>query len=276
MDAFERPLFDLTQVAVWALTREPAAVGEAADEDNPYAILDVKEAHLALDELYERLWGESGLSRPDDPRRLKIDILAGDVDPADLPPPFDERRAERMRQLEVEGKVRIRRDNSFPIVDYLTLLFQTGRLEALVQPEGEAVAFVIPAADWAFLEVVGGDHQRLFVRRIGERGDAFGTVRVRREQVLAVFPPVEATDAPKSPRPAGRARGRRQPELLDAVEEALMRHYPFGPQGRTREQLASEIAPKIGAKSISLSTLDRAKAKAKEKGWPSGSSDFVR
>jgi hypothetical protein len=271
MDPFESPFWDLTAAAVWALTREPAAVRAAADTDNNYALLEIKEDRYArLDVLYQRLWAESRLSKPDDPRDLKIDILATDVDLADLPPPFDERRAERVLQLEAEGKIRVRRDNTFPIVDYLTSLFQAGWLEAVAQATDEVAAHVISAMDWAFLEVAGGDHQRLFVRRIDERGATFGAVRVKREQVLAVFPPPDSLHAPTSrPRPkrrqtrtakAGRPK-RRAPERLKLTIEGLKRLFPKGPRGKTREEIVDELRADLGLKSLSFSTLDRAKKK---------------
>ena len=179
-------------MAAWALIREPAAVRVAADPENEAALFDVREGHLARwAEVNERLWAESGWSKPDDLRDWRIDVLA-DVDPADLPPPFDELRARRMRQLEAEGKIRLtKRAATFPIEDYLASLFRAGRINAIVDPLGGAAAHASSSADWAFLEIAGGDHRRLFVRRIGERGPAFSDVRVERAQVLAVLPPLE-------------------------------------------------------------------------------------
>jgi hypothetical protein len=222
MDPYDNPFWDLTTAAAWAVIREPAAVRAAADTDNEYALLEVKETFPErVCKGNERLWRESGFAKRNDPHDLKIAILADDVDPADLPPPFDARRAERLRQLEAEGKIRLWQDDTFPISDYLWFFFQTGRLTAIRYGQGEAGARAIPANDWAFIEIVGGDHQRLFVRRIGERGQAFGDVRVAREQVLKVFPPLDIPPVPMRPQPGPADHGKKA-----AAVAWLQRNYP--------------------------------------------------
>jgi hypothetical protein len=300
MDPFESPFWDLTTMAAWALIRDPAAVRAAADPDNEAALFEVREAHLARwGEVNERLWVESGWSKPDDLRNWRIDVLA-DVDPADLPPPFDELRARRMRQLEAEGKIRLtRRAATFPIEDYLASLFRAGRINAIVHRPGGAAAHVISSADWAFLEIAGGDHQRLFVRRIGERDPAFSDARVERAQVLAVFPPPEGAPVlpvfpllKKPPAPtrvqqterqptelAAQAKRRRKspttqrkPTMQAAAAEALQRLFPSGRPPHKRDELLRLLKKEPGLGTLSLSTLDRAKAIV----WPAGSSKRVR
>ena len=179
MDEFENPFWDLTQVVAWAITREPEAVGAAADPSNEYTLLDIKEARLGrLSDLNERLWRESGMAKGNDPRNVQIGILAGDVDYADLPPPFDDKRVERMKQLEAEGKIRVWRQDVFPIVDFLLSLFQASALPALYRSSDGSVR-TLSANDWAWLEIAGGDHERLSVRRSGATDrEAIQDVRV--------------------------------------------------------------------------------------------------
>jgi hypothetical protein len=222
MDPYDNPFWDLTTVAAWAVIREPAAVRAASDPDNEYALLDIRGAFPGrVREVNELLWLNSGWLKPNDPRDLKVARLADDVDPADLPPPLDKRRAERMVELEAEGKIRLWQDDTFPITDYLRFLFQTGRLTAVRNGQGEGGAQAIPAADWAFLDVAGGEDQRLFIRRIGERGPAFRDVRVERAEVLAVFPPPEAAPIPMRPQPGPAGHGKK------AAAMAWLQHsYP--------------------------------------------------
>jgi hypothetical protein len=272
MDAYENPFWDLTVLAAWAVIRERDAVRAAADPDNEGALFDIRAAHLARwREVNERLWAESGLSKPDD---WRIEILADGIDPADLPPPFDELRAMRMRQLEAAGKIRlIRQDATFPIEDYLASLFRAGRINAIVYPPGDAAAHTIPSADWAFLEIAGGDQRRPFVRRIGERGPAFSDVHVARKQVLAVFPPFQGANAPNRPKPTtrgppektkrrpGKRRTTRTPAKMEATMEAIKRFFPDGPGGKSNKEIADELKYKLGLKTLSVSTLGRAKKK---------------
>jgi hypothetical protein len=204
MDEFESLYWDLTQVAGWALTREPDAVRTSADRSNENALFEVRAAHLARwGEVNALLWIDSGWTAAP-ALATGVAIIAGDV--ADevtmIPSLSDERYAPRLRQLQAEGKIRMRQDDTFPINDYLRALFQTGRLEAVHNRAIDAVAHAIPPTDWAFLEIVGGDHERLAVRRIGEhgeRGQAIGDLKVPRGQVLAVFRAVgePRTEAPK-------------------------------------------------------------------------------
>ena len=198
------------------------------------------------------------------------------IDPADLPPPLDELRAQRMRRLEAAGKIRlIARVATFPIEDYLGFLFRTDKLTAIVRPQGGDAARAITTADWAFLEVAGGDGQRLFVRQIGERDSTFGDVRVAREQVLAVFPPVDEVPAQIGPQTAkgGPAERRtKQAERLETTIEGLKRFFPDGPNGKSRIEITQELKTKLGVKSLSVGTLDRAKKKV----WRSRSSNRTK
>jgi hypothetical protein len=297
MDAFESPFWDLTTAVAWALTREPAAVRVAADPENEAALFDVREGHLARwAEVNERLWAESGWSKPDDPHGWRVDILDDHIDPADLPPPLDELRVWRMRQLEAAGKIRlISREAAFPIEDYLASLFVAGRINVIVYPPGDVAARAVPPSDWAFFEIVGGDHQRFFVRRIGERISAFSDVRVERAQALAVFPPLEGAPvlpvlplleeapAPTRAQPLGRrpteqaaqakrTRERRttqrKPTMHAAAAEALQRLFPSERPLHKRKELLRLLNKEPGLETLSLSSLDRAKAMV----WPAGSS----
>jgi hypothetical protein len=131
MDEFESLYWDLAQVAGWALTREPDAVRTSADRSNENALFEVRAAHLARwGEVNALLWIESGWTVP--ARVAAVEIIAGGV--ADevtmIPSLSDERYAARLRQLQAEGKIRLRQDDTFPINDYLRALFQTGRLTA--------------------------------------------------------------------------------------------------------------------------------------------------
>ena len=119
MDQFENPFWDLTQIAAWAMTREPAAARFAADPANEEALFEVRAAYPeSWRKANEQLWTESGWPKPNDPRELSIEIIAPDVD---IPLPYDERRAQRIRKYEAEGKIRVRQENVFPIFDYLAL-----------------------------------------------------------------------------------------------------------------------------------------------------------
>jgi hypothetical protein len=147
MDPFESPFWDLTAAAAWALIREPAAVRAAADPDNEAALFEVRAAHLARwGEVNERLWQESGWLKPNDPRDLRIEILAPDVD---LPHRSAEGFAERVRELEGEGKIRLQQQNVFPILDYLLACFREGRLTASANAPGEARTRELAPIDWA-------------------------------------------------------------------------------------------------------------------------------
>jgi hypothetical protein len=309
VDPFESPFWDLTTAAAWAVTREADAVRLAADPTNEAALFESRGAYLARwREVNERLWGESGWQKPDDPPKAGIDLLSdtpavraqlsgpmmaageegessrptNDVrqreaedrtkrlsqlraeverlrqlkaeDPAKwlreseaedhierLRQLETEDHAERLRQFDAEGKIRLW--YVFPIIDYLKSLFQAGRLDAIVSPPRDAAARAVPPADWPFLEIVGGDHQRLFVRRIGEPGEAFGDVRVGREQILAVFPSFKAPPVSIPPRPAPEGHGKKA-----AAIAWLPRRFPSGrPMGRKNPELQRMFENEGGA-----------------------------
>ena len=133
---------DLTQVAAWSLIRDPEAVRIAADPANEAALFEVRSAHLTRYwQVNERLWQESGWSKPNDPRDWRIELLAPDVD---LPHRSAEGFAERVRELEGEGKIRLQQQNVFPILDYLIYSFAFGR--AGLQPAGMRRARPGPAS----------------------------------------------------------------------------------------------------------------------------------
>jgi hypothetical protein len=206
---FESPFWDLTTTAAWAGIREPDVVRLAADPCNEAALFESRAAYLARwREVNERLWDESRWPKPNGPP-LAIEIPRELPDEAAaevsaevtlIPSLSDERFTERLQQLEADGKIRLRRDDTFPVIDYLTSLFQAGRLNAIACPPGDTAAHTVPQADWAFLEIVGGDHRRLFIRRIGVAGKAFADVRVTRAQVLEVFPSLEGAPVLTRPR----------------------------------------------------------------------------
>jgi hypothetical protein len=213
MDEFENRFLNLTQVAAWSLIRDPEAVRIAADLANEAALFEVREAHL---ERYwhvnERLWQESGWPKPNDPSDWRIDILAPDVD---LPPRSAEGYAERLRGLEREGKIRIRQQNVFPMADYLLFCFREGRLTATGNAPGEARTRKLKPIDWASLEIAGGDHERLSVRRSGStRQPAFEHIRVARAQVIQLSPSL-AAQVPIHPQ----ARQRAQTRLRDRANQ---------------------------------------------------------
>jgi hypothetical protein len=229
VDAFEAPFWDLTTAAAWAVTREKDAVRMAADPDNEEALLDIRAAHLERwREVNERLWEESGWPKPDELNhpgaqfdddvvrqawQIPVDPICADGGDAIRrrvlrifrPSLFNPVAVAEFRVRDAEREahakpLRAAEAKVFSIEDYLTSLFQAGRLTALVYPRGDAAAHAIPATDWAFLEIDGGDHQRLFVRRAGERGKAFD-LRVARDEVLSVFPSrpaaLSGTQAPR-------------------------------------------------------------------------------
>jgi hypothetical protein len=259
MDEFEKPFWDLTQVVAWAITREPEAVRAAADRTNEYALLELKEARLRrLHELNERLWRESGRPKPNDPRGFQIEILSPDVDYADLPPPFDDERAKGVKKLEAEGKIRVWQQNAFPIVDYLLSLFQAGTLPALCYRASDGSVRALSANDWAWLEIAGGDHERLHVlRRAAEGASAVADVRVERAQVLRIFPPdgVAPWTIPVKLR-------KRRPTKQAAVAVALARLFPSGPPPHKRDELLRVLKRELGLAALSPRTLSRALAEA--------------
>ena len=274
-DEYQNEFWGLTTVATWALTRERVAVRVAADPTSDNALFEVRAAHLAWwHELNERLWRESGWAKPND-GPLAIEVYSRDV--ADevtmIPPPSDERYAERLRQLEAEGKIRIRRDNSFPINDFLLFGFQTGKLTAVRNPPGEAGARELSRADWASLEIVGGDHERLFVRRRRATGSrAPDDVRVDRATVLEVFPEDGVAPA-KTPQLAKRSRAQRKVLLQDAAAEALVRLCGSErPMLLSRKEILDALRVEFNRPSLSLKTLERAMKLA----WPSASSERVK
>ena len=165
-------------------------------------------------------------------------------------------------------------------------LFLAGRINAIVYLPGDTAAHTVPPTDWAFLELAGGDHERLCVRRIGERSPAFSDVRVERAQVLAVFPPLEQAPAQTPAQPTGReptlrasktkrrrkrSATQRKPTMRAAVAEALLRLFPSGRSPHKRDELLRLLKKEPGLQTLSLSTLDRAKAMV----WPAGSSKRV-
>jgi hypothetical protein len=265
MDEFESLYWDLTQVAAWALTREPDAVRTSADRSNENALFEVRAAHLARWwEVNALLWIESGWTVP--ASVAAVEIIAGGV--ADevtmIPSLSDERYAARLRQLQAEGKIRMRQDDTFPINDYLRALFQTDRLAAYHYRTVDAGAHAIPPTDWAFLEIVGGDHERLTIRRIGEqgeRGHAIGDLKVPRGQVLAVFP---AVGEPRTE--AAKQQVQQKKKLPHLVAVALGRLYGAERPTVDREEMRHAVTAEIH-RTVSMKTLDRAIKLT----WPSAS-----
>jgi hypothetical protein len=256
MDEFNRLDWDLTQSAAWALTREPDAVRAAADLDNEGVLFDIRAAHLARwRKVNERLWVESGWAKPHD-ALLGIEVLTEDVrdEITMIPSLSDERYAERLRQLETEGKVRRRWHDTFPINDYLRSLCQTGELQALHYRASDAGVHAIPKTDWAFFEIVGGDHERLTVRRQAERSQMFGEVRISREQVLSAFPAIG------EPRTVAAQRTAQQKKTLPhLVADALGRLYGSERPEIDREGMRHAVTAEIRRKTVvSIKTLDRA------------------
>ncbi len=188
-----------------------------------------------------------------------VEIIAGGV--ADevtmIPSLSDERYAARLRQLQAEGKIRLRQDDTFPINDYLRALFQTGRLTAYHHRTVYAGAHAIPPTGWAFLEIVGGDHERFAVRRIGEhgeRGQAIGDVKVPGGQVLAVFP---AVGEPRTE--AAKQQVQQKKTLPYVVAVALGRLYGAERPTVDREEMRHAVTAEIHRKTtVSMKTLDRA------------------
>jgi hypothetical protein len=237
MDAFEDRFWDLTTAAAWALTREKDAVRMAANPGKEDALREVmKEFPARRREVNERLWAESGWPKPNDPIKARIDLLSdtaavrAELDGLSdiaavraelegLPPIGDVERAERLRQLEAEGKIRLW--YAFPITDYFLSLFRADQIETWGLAPGDARAREIAPVDWASLELEWRWFRRLSPHRRGY-DEAFRDVRVAREQVLAVFPPMEAAAVPIPLGPVPEGHGKKA-----AAIKWLRRRFPI-------------------------------------------------
>jgi hypothetical protein len=227
----------LTTAAAWALTRERDAVRTAANPGKEDALREVmKEFPARRREVNERLWAASGWPRPNDPTKARVDLLSNTAavraeldglsniaavraELEGLPPIGDVERAERLRQLEVEGKIRLW--YVLPINNYFLSLFRAGQVKTWGVAPGDARSRKIEPVDWASLELEWSLVQRLFPLRRYEQDQAFREVRVAREQVLAVFPPLGAAPVPLPLRPAAEGHGKKA-----AAIEWLRRRFP--------------------------------------------------
>jgi hypothetical protein len=214
MDAFEDRFWDLTTTAAWALTRERDALRAAANPGKEDALHEVMKGFPSRwREANERLWAESGWPRPNDPHDARF----------------------------------------FPIADYFLSLFRAGQIKTWGLAPGDKRSREIEPVDWASLKLEGGWSQRLFPQRRGEPDEAFRDIRVAREQVLAVFPPLEAVPVPMPPRPAPEGHGKRA-----AVIAWLRRRFPSGrPLGRKNPDL-QRMFEKEGGVSMHQNTFGQA------------------
>jgi hypothetical protein len=168
--------------------------------------------------------------------------------------------------LEGEGKIRLQQQNVFPILDYLLFCFREGRLTASGNAPGEARTRTLRPIDWASLEIVGGDHERLSVRRIGSTsGPAFEHIRVRRAQVLQLFPSLDAAQAPIHPQARERAQtkegevaGLGEPPAVREASKDYFHSQAFRMAARsarsTRSSHPRRISPSIWNSSITIVT----------------------
>ena len=150
----------------------------------------------------------------------------------------------------------------------MLFLFRADRLPSSGNPPGDARAHLLSAADWAGLDIAGGDHERLSVRRSGGLGrGAFENVRIERAEILKLFPPEGATPC------SGRSKqAERRPTKQAAAARALARLFPSGRPPHLRDELLRALKEEPGLKSLSRTTLDRAIAKV----WPLPLSDRVK
>jgi hypothetical protein len=245
MDAFENPFWDLTTAAAWALTRERDAVRTAANPRKEDALREViKEFPARWREVNQRLWAESGWPKPNDPIKARIDLLsdtaavraeldglskvaAVQAELDGLPPIRDVERAERLRHMEAEGKIQLW--YVFPINDYFVSLFRAGQIKTWGLAPGDARSREIEPIDWASLELEGGSHRRLFPLRRGDIDAAFREVRVTGEQVLAIFPPLEATPVPMPQRPVPEGHGKKA-AAIEWLRCRFPSERPLGPK----------------------------------------------
>jgi hypothetical protein len=176
------------------LTRERDAVRAAANPGKEDALREVmKEFPERWREANERLWAESGWPRPNDPHDARF----------------------------------------FPVSDYFLSLFRAGQIKTWGLAPGDARSREIEPVDWASLELEGRWLRRLSPRRRGELDEAFRDVRVAREQVLAVFPPLDGAPVSMPLRPVPEGHGKK-----DAAIEWLRRRFPSErPPGRKNPDL---------------------------------------
>jgi hypothetical protein len=235
----------LTTAAAWALTREREAVQVAAVPGNERALREVKEAFPERwREAQERLWAESGWPKPNDPIKARIDLLSdtaavrAELDALSdvaavraeldgLPPIRDVERAERLRQMEAEGKIQLW--YVFPINDYFLSLFRAGQIKTWGLAPGDARSREIEPVDWASLQLEGDSHTRLFPRRREDHYAAFREVRVTRKQVLAVFAPLKAAPVPIPLRPVPQGHGKKA-AAIEWLQHRFPSERPLGPK----------------------------------------------
>jgi hypothetical protein len=258
MDAFEDRFWDLTTAAAWALTRERDAVRTAANPGKEDALREVMKAFPARRrEVNERLWVKSGWPKPNDPIKARIDLLSdtaavraeldGLSDVAavraeldGLPPIGDIERAERLRQLESDGRIQLW--YVFPINDYFLSLFRAGQIETWGLASGDARSRKIEPVDWASLELEGGPFRRLSPLRRGDIVEAFRDVRVAREQVLAVFPALEAAPVPMPLRPVLEGRGKKA-AAIEWLRRRFPSERPLGPKNPELQRMFEGEGP---------------------------------
>ena len=210
MDEFGGPFWNLDQVRGWAETRDKELVRAAIvpeDEKSRTSIeIALRAIHSATDTFREgrdidaELWTISELARP---KRIFVAPFLIERHASNLGIPVYQAftnknvRTDWPKGLpdcptEIYGPPHVYETDPFPTIEYLELLFQLGRLQALENLAGKATAHKISAEDWHGLKIqVGRDSQRLGVWVKGREpigaGD-FENVGVSLEDVLREFP----------------------------------------------------------------------------------------
>jgi hypothetical protein len=246
MDAFDEPYWNLCQVYVWALARDPKLVSLAGASELRKSDVEKLRSKITI-EYYNKITGPKleGATK-------RLDYFERHRNIPDMP--------------SEEGQP-VWPNNVLPF-------FRTGALKAWANVSGDPKAYEISQADWAGLEIVapsGGFPEltvcRIGNRRLGAKGD-FEDVRVDRESVLKVFP----ADPSEEARTGTKADSLPQqaidtaitkPSKPQAAAEALLRLFGSARPALTQKQLAERLvaaAPELGF--ISLRTITRAIALA--------------
>jgi hypothetical protein len=239
MDTFDEPYWNLNQVYIWALTRDPKLVARAAaSELEKFKNVARLSSELSA-EYYLRI---SGPHLSEAVKRLEYVATHGkppDVPSEDGQPEWP--------------------DNVLP-------LFRSGTLKAWANLPGDPRAYEISKADWAGLEIVpSGSSHGLIVWRIGNRrpgakGD-FEDIRVERESVLKVFPADATERVPETGKRSAphSENSTAKPKLTkrQAVAEALKELFPNG-SSRTDKELCQLLQERIEIGAVSESTVKRA------------------
>jgi hypothetical protein len=300
MNAFEEPFWNLDQLLAWALWRNRELVNFASGGRTWHEIGDRAFAS-ALRKKNRELWTASGFDRTPYRREVKVfpssqESLALKIRMATLS--FRESRPVRwaleargtaeersaidriesaeLRQLveaalsvpEAHGPYQLVEHFSFPIEQYLLLLFRSGRLAATGNLPNEILPVEILPAHWpSFKIAISDDTRRLGAWRIGRTANRsvllarkalhpcagdIENVRVQREGILKLFPANAPIDEKSEQADAGRPsmnKGGRPPvvdwEVVKYEVFRLMEHHgnfsPDDPEWNAQARLEEKI-----------------------------------